>query len=121
MKLRSALIAATAVTIGATGLIGPASAAAPHLSCSAKVSNAHPHQRSNVSVLVHSASAVTVRTWAHYKTTTTAKVGKSNSAGNATIVYNIGGATRGYKVRVDVRVEKGGWTTGACTTYFTTA
>ena len=85
-------------------------------SCSAGVSNATPSQHSTEHILVSSdlpSSSVTAT--AHYKTTNTTHTGTTDGSGDADLPFNIGGATIGFTVVVDVNV--GGQV--SCETSFT--
>lgn len=82
------------------------------------MSNAHPADYTTVDVKVRTAGLAAVVTVAHYKTTNHRKKGQANRAGQAKIPYYISGATPGYKVKVTVKVSKGG-RTGSCSTSFT--
>ena len=88
----------------------------PRATCAASVSNPTPVKNSNVTVSITSSvpnagASVT----AHYKSTNTQKSATTNSTGSASVTYDIGGATSGYTVVVDVTV--GG--VASCSTSFT--
>ncbi|HSY16132.1 MAG TPA: hypothetical protein VK816_09110 [Jatrophihabitantaceae bacterium] len=121
---RSPRIVGTVLAIGglvlsATALPAAASAAASKLTCTAKMSKAHPSHNTTTDVLVHSLSAVSVKTVAQYKSTATSHTAETNSSGNAAVAYDISRATYGYKVVVTVTVSKKGKTAGSCSTSFT--
>jgi hypothetical protein len=52
----------------------------------------------------------------HYETTPTMDTGTTNASGSASITFNIGSATGGYTVQVDVNINNGAAT---CSTSFT--
>jgi hypothetical protein len=88
------------------------------LSCSASMSNASPSDNSTTDVIVHTAAGASVTTTAHYKSTDTTHTGTASGSGVATIPYDIGRATAGHTVVVDVTVSAGG-ATASCSTSFT--
>ena len=94
----------------------PPSAAGP--SCSASVSTSSPADYTTVDVYVHTAAGASVTTVAHYKTTDHPQTAVADGAGQATIAYDISGATPGYQVAVDVSVSSGS-RTAQCSTSFT--
>ena len=102
--------ATTATTAGPTQ---PAS-----LTCTASMSNSTPSDYSTDYVQVQTAAGATVSATAHYKSTDTTHSGTADGSGRASIAFNIGGATKGYTVQVDVTVSGSG-TTGSCSTSFT--
>jgi hypothetical protein len=93
-------------------------ATAPALACRASMSNPKPHDYTTDDVDVTTAAGAAITTVAHYKTTDTAKTGRADSAGKASIGYYISGATPGYRVAVSVTVTAGGHT-ASCATSFT--
>jgi len=114
------LVAGLAVALPATLLAAPvAQAATPRTkACSASVSVAHPTRYSTVTVRVANVPAlVTVTTAAKYKTSTNTKRTKSTSKGTAAVPYKISGATKGFRVYVDVTAQKG-TQKYACRTFF---
>ena len=69
---------------------------------------------------VRTAAGAGITTVAHYKTTDTRKSATASSQGKATVAYYISGATKGYRVVVNVTVT-GGRATARCSTSFTPA
>lgn len=102
-------------TASAPKTTAPAAAA---LSCTASMSNPHPAKRSTTDVLVATAAGAGVTASAHYKTTVTTHTGAADGSGHASIAFNIGGATTGYTVTVEVTVSSGAHT-ASCSTSFT--
>jgi hypothetical protein len=90
------------------------------LSCSASVSNSQPADYSTVDVYVQTAAGAAVTTVAHYKTTSHQKSATADTQGRATVPYDISDATKGYRVVVDVTVQRSG-ATSHCSTSFTPA
>jgi hypothetical protein len=90
------------------------------LPCAASVSNSSPADYSTVHIYVRTASAASVTTVAHYKTTDHQESATANAAGQATIAYYISGATPGYTVEIDVTVSAGS-RSSHCSTSFTPA
>ena len=88
------------------------------LTCTASMSNSTPSDYSTDYVNVQTSARVNVSATAHYKTTETTHTGTADSSGKDSIAFQIGGATKGYTVNVDVTVSSGG-ATGSCSTYFT--
>ena len=88
-------------------------------SCSASVSNSQADY-TTVDVYVTTAAGAGVTTVAHYKTTSHRKSATAGNRGKATIAYYISGATKGYRVVVDVTVTRGS-ATARCSTSFTPA
>lgn len=88
------------------------------LTCTASMSNPTPTDYSTDDVNVDTAAGATVSATAHYKTTATTHTGTADGSGRASIAFDIGGATKGYTVQVDVTVSGGG-RTGSCSTSFT--
>jgi hypothetical protein len=82
------------------------------------MSNAHPTRNSTTDVLVSTVGRAAVTTVAHYKTTATTHHATANAAGKAVIAYKISRATKGFRVVVSVKVQKGG-RSGSCSTSFT--
>lgn len=108
----AACMAFAAVPVGASALAAPP--------CHATMSNTAPRQYTTTDVNVASWSYTSIRTVAHYKTTTTTHYGETNGHGKASIWYYISGATIGYRVVVDVTVTKDG-RSGSCSTSFVPA
>lgn len=108
--------ACAAAGLVGTGVAVPAHAAG-RLRCTARMSDATPARYSNTYVLVHTAAAASVRTSAHYKTTTTTKTGTADRSGNAQLGYDISRATKGYRVVVTVTVRKGSRQAGCATSF----
>lgn len=89
------------------------------LTCRARMSDATPAQYTYVRVIVNTGrAAAAVHAVAHYKTTTTAKNGRSGSNGVASMSFYTSGATPGFRVKVSVTVKKDG-KTRSCATAFT--
>lgn len=84
-------------------------------SCSASMSNSHPGDGGDVTVIVHTTASAAVKTYAHYKTTTHEHDGTAGSSGTANITFSIGRPTVGYPVEVDVTTSSG----QSCSTEFT--
>jgi hypothetical protein len=105
------------------GAPAPAQTTAPApsangLSCRASVSSASPAGNTTVDIKVRTAAGASVTTVAHYKTTDHPKTAIADRGGHATVGYDVGGATPGYKVRVDVTASAGS-RTAHCSTSFT--
>ena len=90
------------------------------LSCSASVSSSQPADYSTVDVYVRTAAGAAVTTVAQYKTTSHQKSATADTQGRATVAYSISAATRGYRVVVDVTVQRSG-ATSHCSASFTPA
>jgi hypothetical protein len=88
------------------------------LSCTARVSDAHPAQYSTVVVFVSTRGGAAVTTTAHYKTKDTVKSTTANGAGAGSVSYEISRATKGYRVEVSVVVALKG-AHSSCSTSFT--
>lgn len=88
------------------------------VTCTASMSNTAPSDNSTDYVYVRTSAGVNVSATAHYKSTNTTHTGTANSSGTASIAFDIGGATKGYTVQVDVTVSSGG-ASGSCSTAFT--
>lgn len=120
------LAAACALSIAGGVLATAPASAAPHtvavanpLICQAAMSTSRPKDNTKVDVVVRTKVAgASVTTTAKYKTTKTTHTGKTVSTGNASIPYQIGRATIGFKVVVSVSVKAGGLTK-TCSTSFT--
>lgn len=118
--LKRAIIGATAVLAALTVLAMPAVASASGSAaraCSAAMSFDTPWHHSTTDVEVKTKARATVKVYVHYKTTTSHKAARANSAGHAVLPFNIGDATYGYRVRVDVYVREGAFK-GSCSTSF---
>ncbi|MDP9165155.1 MAG: hypothetical protein M3O32_03695 [Actinomycetota bacterium] len=115
MRLR-ALAAVAAV--GLVGMVPATAGATSRLPCSASMSNTSPTTNSTTHVLVRTASKAGVTTVAHYKTTNTQHTATADSSGRADVPYRISHATKGYRVVVQVTVQKGS-AKGSCSTSFT--
>jgi len=57
--------------------------------------------------VAHVPALVVVTTTAKYKTSTNTKRTKANTKGQVAVPYKISGATRNYRVYVDVSAQKG--------------
>ena len=88
------------------------------LTCTASMSNSTPSDNSTDDVYVRTAAGATVSATAHYKSTNTTHTGAANGSGMASVVFDIGRATVGYTVQVDVTVSLSG-ESGSCSTQFT--
>lgn len=95
----------------------PRPVAAPALSCTASVTNTAPRKGSTTTVVVRTQPGAEATATAYYKTTSTSHDSVAGSTGTARIPFNIGGATSGYRVDVEVVVTKGAGT-GTCSTFF---
>lgn len=94
-------------------------AAANPLICQAAMSTSRPKDNTTVRVVVRTkVAAASVTATAKYKTTRTTHTGRTASTGNASIPFQIGRATIGYKVVVSVSVKARGLTK-TCSTSFT--
>jgi hypothetical protein len=89
-----------------------------HISCTARVSNAHPAQYSTVSVYTSTSPGATVVATAHYKSKDTSHTATADSAGAATVDFEISRATVGYTVRVSITASIGG-DHASCSSAFT--
>jgi hypothetical protein len=110
-------IAGAALVLGVAATPVSASAASA-ARCSARMSNSHPADYTTTHVVVRTVGYAAVTAVAHYKTVKRKHSAYANSAGRARIAYYISGATPGYRVRVSVRVRKGG-RAASCSTSFT--
>lgn len=106
-------VAAAAGMLGAAML--PASMAsaetasgAAKLSCAASISVARPAHGQRTDVVVRTAGRAWVGAFAHYKTGVVKKTTHASAAGRATLVFSAGKAAYGYKVVVNVYVDKAG-------------
>jgi len=88
------------------------------LVCHTYVSNQYPKPRSKVLVYVHSSPKVSVRSSAAFKNSTVVHQATGNKYGNATHIYEVGRAPKGFTVRVTVLVTHDG-AHAACHTHFT--
>ena len=88
------------------------------LTCTASMSNPSPADNSTDYMDVRTAAGATVSATAHYKSTNTTKTGVAGGSGVASIAFDIGRATVGYTVQVDVTVSLNGGS-GSCSTQFT--
>lgn len=125
-RTNSLLTASTAViTVFLTAGLATAASAAPvthaaseALACHASVSNSRPRDYTDIYVKVATADGARITTVAHYKTKSTTHTGTANSKGDASIKYDISGATPGYRVVVSVKATSGK-RSGSCSTSFT--
>jgi hypothetical protein len=84
--------------------------------CSAAVDNPTPAVGGNVVVTLTSGVPTTPFTvTAHYKSKTKSLSGVTNGAGAGSVTFDIGSATKGFKVRVDVNISG----KASCSTEFT--
>lgn len=88
------------------------------LTCVATASPKTPKHGQAVIITTKTAARAAVTTTAHYKTTTTTHTGMASAAGVSKIRYDIGSATSGYTVVVDVAVALG-VQHASCSTSFT--
>lgn len=84
-------------------------------SCTASMSNSHPGDGGDVTVIVRTTPSASVATIAHYKTTDHEHDGVASSSGTADVTFSIGRPTKGYTVRVDVTTSSH----QSCSTEFT--
>jgi hypothetical protein len=116
------VIAAIPASIALAMLAGPAiaspAATAALKPCTASVSNSHPADNTVTDVKVRTAAGAEIFTAAQYKTVNRAYFRIANSAGRATIGYDVSGATPGFTVKVDVTVVTG-HQANSCSTSFT--
>lgn len=77
------------------------------LACIASMSVPRPTRGATTDALVTTAPGSRVTAKAHYKTTTTPHSRTASPAGRATIPFDIGGATPGYRVRVSITITSG--------------
>jgi hypothetical protein len=83
------------------------------------MSNPTPSDNSTDDVIVHTGVAgASVTATAHYKSTNTTHTGSAAGNGMADIAFDIGRATVGYQVTVDVTVAAAG-SSMTCSTAFT--
>jgi hypothetical protein len=97
----------TPITPTSTSTSTPSSS----VSVTARVSNAYPPRYSTVTVygqLTGAGAGVTMNTTWHYKTTTSSCSGVTDGSGLASCSRDIGGATAGYFVSIDVSFSYGG-------------
>ena len=88
----------------------------PAASCTASVDNRTPATGESVVVMVTSNVPTTPFTvTAHYKSKDRALSGVTNGAGVGSVTFDVGSATKGYKVKVDVNISG----KAACSTEFT--
>jgi hypothetical protein len=116
----TALALGAAAAAAAAMVLAPAHAgAATKLHCTASASPTNPKQYSTVHINVNgNKSGAHLHTVAHYKSTSTAHNATANRYGNAAIAYAISGATKGYKVKVNVSLTAGSGQ-ATCSTAFT--
>jgi hypothetical protein len=114
----SSTVPATAATPAPATTAQPASPSSP-LTCSASMSNPTPSDNSTDDVIVHTGVAgSSVTATAHYKSTNTTHTSSAAGNGVAEVAFDIGRATVGYQVTVDVTVAAAGAST-TCSTAFT--
>lgn len=104
------IIAGLALAVPTMLLAAPVSQAATPKTkaCSATVSTANPARYSTVTVKVAQVPAsVVVTTSARYKTSTNTKRTTANKKGQVAVPYRISGATRNFRVYVNVTAQKG--------------
>jgi len=114
------IIAGLALAVPAMLLTAPASeAATPKTkSCSASVSTPNPKRYSTVTVKVSNVPAsVVVTTAAKYRTTTNTKRVVATKKGQVAVPYRVSGATKNFRVYVNVTAQKGSQKY-ACRTFF---
>jgi hypothetical protein len=92
--------------------------AAARLACSASVTTRYPRDDTSVGIRITTTASARIRVAAHFRGGVRRKTAVANAAGKQTIWYRLGGATPGYKVRVDVRVAKNS-RSASCSTWFT--
>jgi len=107
--------------VGSTGTISSTVTAttqptrATSSSCRASVSDATPPRGGNETVTVTTTAGASVRTFVHYKTTTSEHDGVADGSGVTRITFSIGRPTAGYTVQVSVSTGSG----QSCSTAFT--
>lgn len=109
----------SAGTTTSTGTSPAVLTAARVATCHASANPVHPAQNSTVKINVHTVGRGHVKASASYKTTTTTHFATAGPGGNATVPFNIGRATVGFRVVVHVTVTKRGFTAGHCSASFT--
>ena len=82
------------------------------------MSNSTPSDNTTDDVNVQTSAGASVTATAHYKSTNTTHGGTANGSGQVSIPFDIGRATIGYTVEVDVTVSSGS-ATASCSTSFT--
>lgn len=95
-------IAPSAVSQASTG-----GRAAARLACEASVTGRYPRDYTSVGIRITTGASARIRVAAHFRGGVRRKTAVASAAGKQTIWYRLGGATPGYKVRVDVQVAKG--------------
>ena len=95
----------------------PTPAPAP-LTCTATVTRRHPADGSKVGLSVSTAPGARITVVAHFPAGNRKKKARADSTGMRTFWFQVGSATPGYRVRVDVRVSAHG-RKRACRTSFT--
>ena len=104
------LIAGLALAMPTMLLAAPVSQAATPKTkaCSASVSTANPNRYSTVTVTVtHVPASVIVTTSAKYKTSTNTKRTTATKKGQVAVPYKISGATKNFRVYVNVTAQQG--------------
>ncbi|TAM90509.1 MAG: hypothetical protein EPN43_05560 [Jatrophihabitans sp.] len=87
--------------------------------CTASMSVSDPSQNSTTDVIVSTGvPGAQVSATAHYKSTDTTRTGVAGSDGTARIPFDVGRATMGYQVQVEVTVSANG-SSRSCGTAFT--
>jgi hypothetical protein len=117
-SLTAAGVTAALLAGPASGAVTPGKAPVP-LPCTATMSNYHPADFTDVSVLVQTKPHVKATVWVHSKTTTRKHHRYANAKGLAVVPFYVGKSTPGNKIFVDVTVSNLKKQTGTCTTWFT--
>jgi hypothetical protein len=106
-------VAPSAVSQASTG-----ARAAARLTCEASVTSRYPRDYTSVGIRITTTATARIRVAAHFRGGVRRETGVASGADKQTIWYRLGGATPGYRVRVDVQVAKGS-RRGSCSTWFT--
>jgi hypothetical protein len=106
-------LAPSAVSQASTG-----GQSAARLACSASVTSRYPHDYTSVGIRITTTASARIRVAAHFRGGVRRKTAVASATGKQTIWYRLGGATPGYRVRVDVQVARGS-RSGSCSTWFT--
>lgn len=113
----SSVTAAPKPTTAPMPITAPKPTSAAGLSCKASVDNPNPSDGSTIHILISTAPSAELTATAHYKTTDTTHTGTADGSGSGSIAYDIGRASKGYAVTVDVTAALGG-RSASCSTSF---
>jgi hypothetical protein len=97
------------------GAGGAPQAAAFH--CTASVTSRYPSRDSRVGILVKTVPAAHIRATAHFRPGNRIERSRASRSGRKTIWYQVGAATPGFRVVVDILVY-GGRQHASCSTWF---